>query len=59
MPTGDASFLDAFSVIGMPAVTLPLLSVEGLPVGVHLSGFYRADSRLVALSRWMRDLVLK
>lgn len=59
MPTGDASFLDAFSVIGMPAVTLPLLAVEGLPVGVHLSGFYRADSRLVALSRWMRDLILK
>lgn len=59
MPTGDASFLDAFSVIGMPAVTLPLLKVEGLPVGVHLSGFHRADSRLIALSRWMRDLVLK
>lgn len=59
MPTGDASFLDAFSVIGMPAVTLPLLAVEGLPVGVHLSGFHRADSRLIAMSRWMRDLTLK
>jgi len=59
MPTGDASFLDAFSVIGMPAVSLPLLAVENLPVGVHLSGFHRADVRLVAMSRWMRDLVLK
>jgi Asp-tRNA(Asn)/Glu-tRNA(Gln) amidotransferase A subunit family amidase len=58
MPTGDASFLDAFSVIGMPALTLPLLSVEALPVGIHLSGFDRADARLVAVGRWMSELAL-
>ena len=57
--TGDASFLDAFSVTGVPALSLPLLSVEGMPVGVHVSGFHRADSRLIAWSRWLRDLALK
>lgn len=59
MGTGDASFLDAFSVTGVPAITLPLLAVEGLPLGVHISGFDRADARLVALGRWMSDLALK
>jgi len=58
MPTGDASFLDPCSVIGNPALTLPLLASDGLPLGVQLGGFDYQDRRLVAQGLWLRDFVL-
>ena len=36
-----------------PAVTLPLLSVGGLPVGVQLMGQQHEDARVTGLARWM------
>jgi Asp-tRNA(Asn)/Glu-tRNA(Gln) amidotransferase A subunit family amidase len=36
-----------------PALTLPLLSVGGLPVGVQLMGQQHEDARITALARWM------
>jgi Asp-tRNA(Asn)/Glu-tRNA(Gln) amidotransferase A subunit family amidase len=58
MATGDASFLDPCSVIGQPALNLPLLASDGLPLGVQLQGFDYQDRRLVAQGAWLRDFVL-
>jgi len=52
-PTGDFVFNAPSSVLFAPAVTMPLLSVGGLPVGVQLMGQQHEDARITALSRWM------
>ena len=40
-----------------PAVTVPLLSVGGLPVGVQVMGQQHEDARITALARWMLGAV--
>ncbi|MFP6734128.1 MAG: amidase [Rhodospirillales bacterium] len=58
MATGDAGFLDPCSIIGAPALSLPLLSSGGLPLGVQFLGFDYQDRRPVAQASWLRDFVL-
>ena len=48
--TGNAIFAVPASLLGAPAVSLPLLSVEGLPLGVQLVGFVGADADLFAVA---------
>jgi Asp-tRNA(Asn)/Glu-tRNA(Gln) amidotransferase A subunit family amidase len=48
--TGDASFAVPSSVLGVPALTLPLLWEDGLPVGLQLMGFEQRDADLFALA---------
>ena len=52
-PTGDFVFNAPSSMLFAPAVTLPLLSVGGLPVGVQLMGQQHEDARMTGLARWM------
>ena len=40
-----------------PAVTLPLMSVSGMPVGVQLMGQPHDDARITALARWLLGTV--
>jgi Asp-tRNA(Asn)/Glu-tRNA(Gln) amidotransferase A subunit family amidase len=40
-----------------PAVTMPLMSVGGLPVGVQLMGQQHEDARVTAMARWMLSAV--
>ena len=51
--TGDPVFNGLWTYLGMPAVTLPLLKSEGLPVGVQLVGRRREDGRLLCAARWL------
>lgn len=51
--TGVASFNAATSAVGCPAVTLPLLSVGGLPVGVQVIGQWHQDWELCGLASWV------
>jgi len=51
--TGDSSFIDVFSIIGCPTLSLPLLTVDGLPQGVQLTGFNRRDEQLVGHGLWL------
>jgi Asp-tRNA(Asn)/Glu-tRNA(Gln) amidotransferase A subunit family amidase len=41
------------SMLFAPAVTMPLLSVQGMPVGVQLMGQQHADARITAMARWL------
>jgi hypothetical protein len=39
-------------------MTLPLLAVNGLPLGVQFAGFMRGDARLIAHGRWIAETAL-
>jgi Asp-tRNA(Asn)/Glu-tRNA(Gln) amidotransferase A subunit family amidase len=52
--TGDPSFCSLWSLTGLPAVTLPLLSGDsGLPLGVQLVGAMDDDARLLRTANWL------
>jgi len=50
LSTGDPSFAVPGSLLGVPALSLPLLSEGGLPVGVQLLGFEQKDAALFAMA---------
>jgi Asp-tRNA(Asn)/Glu-tRNA(Gln) amidotransferase A subunit family amidase len=52
-PTGTPWYNDASSAIGAPALNLPLLAVDGLPLGVQLAGFEHRDMETLAVARWL------
>jgi Asp-tRNA(Asn)/Glu-tRNA(Gln) amidotransferase A subunit family amidase len=52
--TGSSAFNVLWSLAGVPAITLPLLSgAHGLPVGVQLIGPRGGDGRLLRTARWL------
>jgi Asp-tRNA(Asn)/Glu-tRNA(Gln) amidotransferase A subunit family amidase len=51
--TGSRDFNAFSSGFGVPAITLPLLAVEGLPLGVQLMGFPDGDARLLGHAAWL------
>jgi Asp-tRNA(Asn)/Glu-tRNA(Gln) amidotransferase A subunit family amidase len=51
-PTGDFVFNAPSSMLFAPVVTVPLMSVGGLPVGVQLMGQQHEDARMTGLARW-------
>ena len=44
--TGDPAFVIPGSMLGVPAISLPVLEDEGLPLGLQLLGFADADAAL-------------
>ena len=54
MATGNPVFNTLWSLTGLPAVTLPLLSGEGsMPIGVQLVGAAGDDARLLRMANWL------
>jgi len=52
--TGDPSYCTLWSLAGMPALSMPLMTGEaGLPIGVQLVGRRHADARLLRTARWL------
>ncbi len=49
--TGDPTFLVPCSLLGTPAVSLPVLQSEGLPLGLQLIGFVDRDAAMFAAAR--------
>jgi Asp-tRNA(Asn)/Glu-tRNA(Gln) amidotransferase A subunit family amidase len=58
MATGNPIYNVVPSVLGAPALTLPLLSLNEMPLGIQLIGQWHEDQQLVAHSRWLTDLSL-
>jgi len=51
--TGSAIFNGLWTYLGVPCVTLPLLTVDGLPMGVQLVGLRGDEGRLLRTARWL------
>jgi len=52
--TGDPVFCSIWTLLGMPALTAPLMQGEnGLPLGVQLVGRKGYDARLLRTARWL------
>lgn len=51
--TGSPIFNGLWTYLGMPAVSIPVLEVNGLPVGVQLVGPRGDDGRLLRTARWL------
>jgi Asp-tRNA(Asn)/Glu-tRNA(Gln) amidotransferase A subunit family amidase len=56
-PTGDFVFNAPSSMLFAPAVTMPLVSICGMPVGVQLMGQQHDDARVTGMARWMLEAV--
>jgi Asp-tRNA(Asn)/Glu-tRNA(Gln) amidotransferase A subunit family amidase len=55
--TGNPVFCAVWTYLGVPAVTLPLLEADGLPMGVQLVSARRDDGRLLRSARWLAQHV--
>jgi Asp-tRNA(Asn)/Glu-tRNA(Gln) amidotransferase A subunit family amidase len=48
--TGDPAFVVPGSMLGVPAISLPALEDDGLPLGLQLIGFADADASLFSIA---------
>ncbi|MDP2355106.1 MAG: amidase [Beijerinckiaceae bacterium] len=51
--TGDPAFVVPGSMLGVPALNLPLLRVDDLPVGIQMIGYEHGDADLFARAAWV------
>jgi Asp-tRNA(Asn)/Glu-tRNA(Gln) amidotransferase A subunit family amidase len=51
--TGNAVFAVPSSYLGAPALSLPLISLGGLPLGFQAMGFADRDAEIVGVARWL------
>jgi Asp-tRNA(Asn)/Glu-tRNA(Gln) amidotransferase A subunit family amidase len=56
MDQGSAIFNEASSVLGAPAINLPLLAVDAAPLGLQLLGRWQGDESLTAVARWLAEV---
>jgi Asp-tRNA(Asn)/Glu-tRNA(Gln) amidotransferase A subunit family amidase len=53
--TGDPVFNAPASMLGIPALSLPVLNDGGLPLGLQLLGFAHHDAALFATAAWIME----
>ena len=54
-PTGDPVFNTGSSMLFAPCVSMPLMSVVGLPVGAQVMGLPGQDAHVTAVARWLME----
>jgi Asp-tRNA(Asn)/Glu-tRNA(Gln) amidotransferase A subunit family amidase len=56
--TGDAEYCAPWTLLGVPAVTLPIgFGKNGLPLGLQLVAPYRSDLRLLRVAKWTETVL--
>ncbi len=55
--TGSPSFNAATSVMGAPAITIPMMALRQLPLGVQLIGHAHEDWQLSGYARWLQQSI--
>lgn len=53
--SGDPILNVPFTAMRVPALSLPLLELDGMPLGLQLAGFAGRDRALSAIARWMLE----
>lgn len=56
--TGSRAFLSPWSMVGGPSMSLPLMAVDGMPLGVQIMGLPGRDRQIVGMAAWLDGLVL-
>ncbi len=51
--TGSPVFNGLWTYLGVPALTMPLMEADGMPMGVQIVGARRDDGRLLRTARWL------
>ena len=59
MDQGSAIFNEASSILGAPALNLPIFAHEDVPFGMQLLGPWHGDERLTAVGRWIAEVHFK
>ncbi|MBU2872558.1 amidase [Marinobacter salexigens] len=54
--TGDPIFAVTSSILGAPAISLPLLEVDGMPLGIQIIGYKHRDAELFGIARWIMSI---
>lgn len=58
--TGDYSFCAPWTVLGVPAMTLPVaFGPAGLPLGVQIVGAYRDDLKIARTAKWCEQVIAR
>lgn len=55
--TGSAIFNGLWTYLGVPCVSLPRLTVNGMPMGVQLVGMRGDEGRLLRTARWLDQML--
>jgi Asp-tRNA(Asn)/Glu-tRNA(Gln) amidotransferase A subunit family amidase len=55
--TGSRAYQIYATFLGIPAFSLPLLSVDRMPLGVQLIGKARTDGALAATANWLTAML--
>ncbi|HUS97489.1 MAG TPA: amidase [Hyphomicrobiaceae bacterium] len=53
--TGDPVFNGMWTFLGVPTVTLPLMTCGGLPLGLQMIGARRDEARLLRAAQWLAN----
>lgn len=53
--TGDPVFAVPFSLLGVPAISLPVLHEQELPLGLQVTGFKGEDAATFAVAAWLNS----
>ncbi len=54
--TGDPSCTVHTSLLGIPAISLPVLHDQGLPLGLQVTGFFNRDAEAIAAAGALQTL---
>ncbi|HEX3484786.1 MAG TPA: amidase [Micropepsaceae bacterium] len=57
--TGNPIFAVAGSMLGVPAMSLPVLNDQDMPLGLQILGFEQEDAALMGIAAWLRDILQK
>jgi Asp-tRNA(Asn)/Glu-tRNA(Gln) amidotransferase A subunit family amidase len=53
--TGNPQFAVPSSLLGVPALSLPLFFLDGMPLGLQVLGYANEDASTFATAAWLRD----
>jgi Asp-tRNA(Asn)/Glu-tRNA(Gln) amidotransferase A subunit family amidase len=51
--TGNPEFAVPASLLGVPALSLPLFEDDGMPLGLQVIGFFNRDAEAFAIAGWL------
>ena len=54
--TGNPDFAVPSSLLGVPALSLPLFEDDGMPLGLQVIGYVDRDADAFAIARWLESL---